>query len=476
MVTEGHVVQVSVPPASPGLFRQVLSPGAYKELTAAIVGAKSRLEGRVIWNINSTARGGGVAEMLQSLVAYARGAGIDTRWAVISVQPEFFRITKRIHNQIQGFAGDGGELGQREHDEYERSLLPSANELAFLVRRNDIVILHDPQTAGLAPAMKQTGAKVVWRCHVGIDTPNELSVRASQFLNPYLVDADAYVFSRHAFAWKGLDQAKLAVIPPSIDPFTPKNNFLTQASAAAILIEAGLLSGYAAAMPYYARSSGSIGLVARQAEIFETARLPINARLVVQVSRWDRLKDPVGVLTGFSHNLASETAVHLILAGPEVTAVADDPEGAAVLDEVVQTWRALPERARDRVHLACLPMQDLDENAAIVNALQRRAEVVVQKSLAEGFGLTVSEAMWKGRPVVASSIGGIKDQIEHEKTGLLLDDPTDLKAFGVAVSRLLSKPDDAAEMGKAGQERVRQSFLSDRHLKQYAELFARLDS
>jgi len=164
-----------------------------------------------------------------------------------------------------------------------------------------------------------------------------------------------------------------------------------------------------------------------------------------------------------------------VLAGPEVGAVADDPEGAVVLDEVTQAWRALPESERERVHLVCLPMQDAEENAVIVNALQRRAEVVVQKSLAEGFGLTVSEAMWKGRPVVASRIGGIQDQVEQDKTGLLLNDPTDLQEFGAAVSHLLIDADRANQMGPAAEEHVRENFLNDRHLKQYADLLGRLD-
>src|SRR5207302_1906760 len=195
------------------------------------------------------------------------------------------------------------------------------------------------------------------------------------------------------FAWKALDPAKIAIIPPSIDPFTPKNNVLTQARIAAILIQAGLLNGYAAATPYYVRPTGTIGLVERRAEILEVATPRPYERLVVQVSRWDRLKDPLGVLNGFVNHVAREHGAHLVLAGPEVGAVADDPEGAVVLDEVTQAWRALPESERERVHLVCLPMQDAEENAVIVNALQRRAEVVVQKSLAEWFGLICVEAM-----------------------------------------------------------------------------------
>jgi trehalose synthase len=163
-----------------------------------------------------------------------------------------------------------------------------------------------------------------------------------------------------------------------------------------------------------------------------------------------------------------------VLAGPEVTAVADDPEGVEVLHQAIAAWEAMPEAVRGQIHLAGLPMADLDENAAIVNALQRWAEVVVQKSLAEGFGLTVSEAMWKARPVVASRIGGISDQIEDGKSGILLDDPTDLESLGKSINRLLAEPEVAREMGLAAQERVRDNFLNDRHLRQYVELFARL--
>jgi trehalose synthase len=194
----------------------------------------------------------------------------------------------------------------------------------------------------------------------------------------------------------------------------------------------------------------------------------------VQISRWDRLKDPIGVMTGFVQFVPTSSAAHLVLAGPEVAAVADDPEGQGVLDETLRVWRALPETSRQRVHIACLPMQDLEENAAIVNALQRRAEIVVQKSLVEGFGLTVSEAMWKARPVVASSVGGIQDQVQHERSGLLLEDPLDLQAFGNAVTRLLEDPATSSDMGLEAQERVRENFLNDRHLRQYADLFSSL--
>jgi len=212
---------------------------------------------------------------------------------------------------------------------------------------------------------------------------------------------------------------------------------------------------------------GSKGTIEHEAELLEEAPLELGDRYVLQVSRWDRLKDPLGVIRGFAEHVDS---AHLVYAGPAVDDVADDPEGAEVLEEARELWRSLPDDARARVHLATLPMDDLDENAAIVNALQRRAAIVVQKSLAEGFGLTVAEAMWKGRPVIASRIGGIQDQIEDGRCGILLDDPEDLEAYGQAVSALLDDPDRAAEIGEAARERVKDRFLGNESLLHYLAL------
>lgn len=474
MLTESHLTEVPVEPVSLELFRQVVSADAFGALMAATADARERLRGRTVWNVNSTARGGGVAELLESLVAYARSAGVDVRWEVIRGGAEFFRVTKRVHNQIQGFAGDGGELGEAERSEYERSLAQSASELSALVRRGDVVLLHDPQTAGLAPALRRTGATIVWRCHVGMDSPNDLAIRAWEFLSPYLAAADGYVFSRAAFAWKELDKGKVHVIAPSIDPFTPKNQTLPQSRAAAILARAGVVAGDPAEDPSYTRPDGSKGLVADRVVMSEVEPLVPACSFVTQVSRWDRLKDPLGVMRGFVDHVPAGGGAHLVLAGPQPQAVADDPEGAETFAELLAAWRALPGRDRARVHLACLPMRDPEQNAAIVNALQTCARVVVQKSLAEGFGLTVAEAMWKARPVVASRIGGIQEQIEDGVSGVLLDDPADLEAMGHAVSRLLADEKTAQAIGVAAQERVRDHFLSNRHLVQYADLLSRL--
>jgi trehalose synthase len=178
-----------------------------------------------------------------------------------------------------------------------------------------------------------------------------------------------------------------------------------------------------------------------------------------------------GVMVGFADHVATTGPGHLILAGPNVSGVSDDPEGAGDLEGCIQIWRGLPHSARQRIHLACLPVADVEENAVIVNALQRHASVVVQKSLAEGFGLTVLEAMWKGRPLVASGIGGIRDQVIDGESGLLLNDPADLPEFGRLVRQLLNDPDRASALGISAAQRAAR-FLPDLHLTKWATLLA----
>ncbi|MFN2489637.1 MAG: glycosyltransferase [Actinomycetota bacterium] len=486
--------QVSVKRLEPQRFESILPPDRYERFAAAIVQAQKLFEGRIVWNVNSTAKGGGVAEMLRSLLAYARGADVDARWLVIEGNPDFFKITKRIHNHLHGSPGDGGELGDKERRAYEWTLATNAEELEELVEPNDFILLHDPQAAGLIPALKRRGCScVIWRCHVGLDLPNELARGAWRFLVPYVSAADAYIFSRRAFTWEGLDGGKTRIIPPSIDAFSAKNQDMDRATVQAILRATEIIdemgppraAGRPAspagtshsddAVPAFLREDGSPGRVTRSTQMYDGGPPPPpGAPLVVQVSRWDRLKDPLGVMMGFVDHVAPNTDAHLILAGPSVEAVADDPEGAEVLNEVRDKWAALERDVAARVHLACLPMEDGEENAAIVNALQRRADVVVQKSIAEGFGLTVAEAMWKARPVVASKIGGIQDQISDGATGVLVDDPHDLAAFGAAVTGLLEDAEGAARMGREAQARVRDEFLGPRHLMQYVELMGAL--
>jgi len=475
-VTISVMRDVAIAPTPLDRLTAYLDPGQADRLREYAVRAQSLLEGRRVWNVNATAAGGGVAEMLQALLAYAQGAGVDTRWLVLDGTPDFFRFTKRLHNHLHGSAGDGGDVGEAERPLYEEVLARNLDDLRGRVSAGDIVILHDPQTAGLAPGMREVGAHVLWRCHVGRDDPTELTDAAWEFLRPYVDEAQAVIFSRRQFAPSWVDRSKLWVIPPSLDPFSAKNREMSDADVATALRHTGI-----ADIPddrgslLFVRRNGSSGSVHRRSGLVVGGAVPAGARLVLQVSRWDRLKDMSGVLTGFAQDLSRfPEDVHLMLVGPDVSGVSDDPEGREVLEECTAIWREQPAAAQRRLHLCSLPMDDIDENAHLVNALQRHATVVVQKSLREGFGLTVTEPMWKSRPVIASRVGGIQDQIVDGESGVLLDDPHDLDAFTAQLDALLRDPERAARLGAAARERVRTRFLGDRHLIQYVDLFATL--
>ncbi|HET8560524.1 MAG TPA: glycosyltransferase [Marmoricola sp.] len=439
--------------------------------------ARELLAGRVVWNVNATASGGGVAEMLQALLAYARGTGVETRWLVLDGTPDFFTLTKRLHNLLHGSPGDRGPMGDEERATYESVLTANVGQLRDRVSPGDFVLLHDPQTAGLVVPLRDAGAHVIWRSHIGRDTGNEFTETGWEFLRPYVGSAEATVFTRTAYVPDWLPPEETRIIPPSIDPFTAKNMLLADPEVHATLRRAGLvdlpdISGEIT----FARRDGTTGSVRSHSGIFATdGPVPGDVRYLLQVSRWDRLKDMGGVLTAFAGHLdAFPPDVHLVLAGPEVAGVADDPEGKEVLEECLGLWRTLPAETQQRVHLAVLPMDDVDENAHLVNALQQHASLVVQKSLVEGFGLTVTEPMWKARPVVASRIGGIQDQIVNGESGLLVDDPVDLTAFADACVAVLSDSALADRLGLAARERVRDLFIGDRQLIQYVDLFADL--
>ena len=464
---------VEVTPLDPARFRDILPPQGLAQFERAIVRGRRLLANRVFWNVNSTARGGGVAEMLRSLIGYACGAGLDARWVTIGGDEDFFRVTKRLHNRLHGFAGDGGPLGDAERAVYERRSAENADLFAQRLGPSDVVLLHDPQTAGMVAPLVEKGVPVIWRAHVGLDVPNDRAREAWQFLLGYVSPADAYVFSRPGYTWEGLEEAKVSVIPPSIDAFSPKNHAMSFTSVTAVLRAAGLgADHHHRSRAIFERLDGSVGRVEHAARLVEDHALRLDVPLVAQVSRWDRLKDPMGIVSAFAECVHADEDPHLLLAGPDVTAVADDPEGAEVFEEVEAAWHGLPQRVRRRVHLALLPMDEADENAVIVNALQRRADVVVQKSLAEGFGLTVAEAMWKARPVVGSRVGGIQDQIADGESGLLVD-PVDARAFGDAVARLLRDTKAAKVMGQKAHERAAEEYLADRYLVRWMELAER---
>jgi trehalose synthase len=476
---EAQMQEVRLPARSPSELGAVVPLERLRSLLEDVAPVmREGLAGHSVVNINSTATGGGVAEMLQVLLPFTRGAGVDARWLVIEGDPEFFAITKRLHHRMHGRQGDDGSLGGAEHDHYDAVMRQNAELLAATVFPGDAVIVHDPQPAGLAAALKSWGLPVVWRCHIGVDEHNEFTAEAWSFLRPYLEPyVDAYVFTREQYAPSWVPRDRLHVIKPSIDPLAPKNQPMDDATVLHALAHVGLLEAPVVEPVTFLRQDGSPGRIRHYADITRTGPAPAaDAPLVAQISRWDPLKDMLGVMHGFVDHVLDGTDAHLILAGPVVTAVADDPEAADVLEEVTQAWRDLPHAARSRVQLVCLPLVDVEENAAIVNALQRHADVVVQKSLAEGFGLTVAEAMYKGTPVVGSAVGGITDQIVDRVSGRLVADPRDLAEFGEAVRGLLDDPGEARRLGKAGHERVVENFLPDVHLRQWQQVLSQVIS
>lgn len=471
VVHGGKVMEVEVQPRPLDLLVPFVSKKRRSAIAETAQTVSHALQGRTVININSTARGGGVAELVQGLCGYAKGAGVDSRWLVIDGDSEFFRITKRIHNNLHGEAGDGGPLGEAERAHYEQVLAANAADIATQIQTGDIVILHDPQTAGLAEKLLQAGARVIWRSHIGHEQHDPLVTGAWEFLRPYVQQADMCIFSLQEYAPAWLEPACSHIIHPSIDPASSKNTDIS-GSAADILVTVGLLEGPTPSTPpQFSRDDGTSGTIVHRVELVTEGAFPRpDDPVVVQIARWDKLKDMAGVMRSFAQMADTPHNAHLWLVGPAVSGVADDPEAQLVLEDCIAEWRALADDIRQRVHLVSVPMDDREENAAVINAIQSHAAVVVQKSLAEGFGLTVTEAMWKGKPIVASAVGGIRQQIVDGQSGILLPDPLDEAACGQAIRNLLVDPALAAALGAAAKERARELFLPDRHLLQYAEL------
>lgn len=441
---------------------------AVRRLRSGAEAATALLAGRTIWTVTPTQlAGSGVAETVAPIVGYARGLGLDVRWLVLDAPADFLTVAKRLHNLVHGDRGDGGNLHDKQRDLYEHVLASNAENVADEVHEGDVVVLHDPPTAGLARAFKQAGATVVWRCHLGTDSPDEGSQTAWAFLERYLEDVDLIVFTRESYRPSFLEHERCRVVAPSINPESPKNRVLDLDESWSVARLAGIFAGEAPfdAVPFV-REDGRPGAVTALGSLMVWGDpVPRAARVVTQVSRWDRLKDMEGLVGAFADNLAllPEDA-HLLLVGPDPSTGSNDPESAAVLGSVVERCSVLPASAAARVHVAAVPMSDHEVNALVVNAVQRVSDVVTQKSLLEGFGLTVAEAMWKKLPVVASRVGGIQDQVDDGVDGVLVDDPTDGRAWAQAVADLLTFPERAAEMGAAAHESVRREFLPDRHL------------
>lgn len=456
--------EVQFPVRSPEVLAPVIGQERVDSLILTGDIARAALLGRRVVSINSTASGGGVAEMLPVLLAYVAGVDVGCSWLVLEGELEFFAITKRLHHRLHGERGDGGPLGEHERQVFLDVAKRNEPEAKRLLVPGDVVLLHDPQPAGLAKWLHDRQVPLIWRCHIGVDQHNEYTEGGWEFLRPMLEPyIDEYVFTRREYAPSWVPNDRLHVIKPSLDPFAPKNRDLEEEHVLAILEHIGILRSDRST------PSGDHLPVERVADITSDGPPPrANEPMVVQVSRWDPLKDMAGVMRGFLANQGCADA-RLVLAGPDVSSVSDDPEGQVVLNNVIAEWQALPVSDRKRIQIVCLPMDDPEENALMVNALQRHASIVVQKSLKEGFGLTVTEAMLKGRPVVASAVGGIVDQIRNGVDGILIQDPRDPEELGAALASLLKDPEAAETMGKQAKDAVVSQFLPDSSLNQWGQ-------
>ena len=373
------------------------------------------LAGKRVLHLSATAFGGGVAEINYTLIPLMRDAGIDTEWRVIHGQDEFFDVTKTIHNALQGA---------------ERGLTPEAEEIFRTYNRAnaealdgdwDVVIAHDPQPAGMIEWARAAAKHWVWRCHIDLSTPNR---GVLDFLAPWIARHDAAVFHRRQYVPARATMPQAFIWPPAIDPLAPKNMALAPEDAAYIVDQFGI---------------------------------DIERPIITQVSRFDPWKDPLGVIEAWRLVREHHPDVQLALVG---SMAHDDPEGWDYYTRTLEAADGHPD-----VYI----LSNLNNVGSVeVNAFQVHSQAVLQKSVREGFGLTVTEALWKGRPTVGGRVGGIVDQIEHGKTGYLVDS---VEECAQAVVKILDDPAAANAMARRGKEYVRTHFLTPRLLRDWLALF-----
>ncbi len=365
--------------------------------------------------VNSTRLGGGVAEILNRMVPLLQELGLIVRWEVVQGTEPFYRVTKAFHNALHG------KNEPITPDMFELFLEVGRQNAKRLALDDDVVFIHDPQPiVSVEQRKRQPSSRWLWRCHVDVSRPSQV---VWNFLQPFILQFDAAIYSAPAFAQQL--PMRQVLIAPSIDPFSDKNRDLLSEEVAAVL---------------------------------QRLEIPQDRPIVTQVSRFDYLKDPLGVIEAF-RRVRRSVKCRLVLAGGPAS---DDPEGEEVLSRVREAAQGHAD-----IHLLMLPPDSHLE----INALQRASAVVVQKSLKEGFGLTVSEALWKARPVVASAVGGIPLQVKHRYSGLLVHS---VEGAAYAIKQLLNNPDYAKRLGENGREHVRQNFLLTRHLQDYLLTFLTL--
>jgi trehalose synthase len=375
------------------------------------------LRGKRCIHVNSTAVGGGVAEILHRLVPLQRELEIDASWEVITGRPRFYGVTKSFHNALQGTPVPLGEADYAEHIEVNRI---NSERLRDKLEAAEFVFIHDPQPAALHQMCAGRKGKWVWRCHIDLSHPyRPVWKHLRQLVRPY----DASVFSLPLFA-QPLQHPQY-LIAPSIDPLSDKNAPLDE-------VEVG--------------------------RVCQAFSIDPNRPVLLQVSRFDRFKDPLGVIAAYKI-VRKYAPVQLVLAGGSAE---DDPEGAAVLEEVRAAAGTDPD-----IRILALPPDAHRE----INALQRRADIVLQKSLKEGFGLTVTEALWKSKPVIGGDTGGITLQVIDNHTGFLVSSP---EGAALRIRYLLQRPNLRSRMGEKAHRLARDHFLLTRHLREYLALMIAL--
>ncbi len=377
------------------------------------------LKGARVVHVNSTREGGGVAEILQKLIPLKKALGIDARWEVIEGTPAFYVCTKSFHNALQGM---DIRLSDKLLEAYEETNARCAERLRPILEQADFVFIHDPQPAALLKHFPERRGQWIWRCHIDVRQPFR---PVWKYLRPFLSAYDASIFSLPEFA-QPLPHPQY-IIAPSIDPLSEKNRDLPDAE-----IE----------------------------KVYDRFDLDPERPMVLQVSRYDRFKDPVGVIRA-CRMAAKLTPLQLVLAGGEAS---DDPEGQAVLEEVRQQAEGHPD-----IHVLLLPA----DAHRTINALQRAADIVIQKSLREGFGLTVTEGMWKGRPVIGGDTGGIRLQVFNHYTGFLVRTP---EGAALRIRYLLHNGRLRRQMGERARRFVLDNFLITRHLREYLTLLLSLQA
>ncbi|AKU97259.1 Trehalose synthase [Labilithrix luteola] len=462
-------VEVKEPITLEAYDREAYLTSRVSELRAEAAKLVPRLGPRTVWMISSTSHGGGVAEMMPKLVSLLDEVGVPCRWGIIGAdRAEFFALTKRIHNMIHGQAS--GPLDAHDRALFEGVNRRNADELAKHIAPGDVIVIHDPQPLGLGAFLRREHAvRVIFRSHIGIPTSPEPTREAWEFLRPYVEACDRSVFTFADYAPEYL-KGHVTAMQPGIDPWSHKNRELRPHKLMGVLCNAGLQSATSPVLtPAFEHRVSRLDGASRTRPSDGCEDLGLLFRpIVTQISRWDFLKGWEPLLLAFarlktrgSHMASADPRharridlVRLILAGPDPSSIQDDPQAHEDLRSLLATYRTLPAEVRNDVAILTLPMHSRKENALIVNALQRCSTVVIQNSLEEGFGLTVTEAMWKRLPVIGTSASGLQRQIRNRVDGLVTNDPRDPDEIAHNLDVLLADEHMRDAMGSSGQRRV----------------------